>query len=423
MAQGVTARVKGTRDFYPEDWEYIRWLSGKWLDLGRSYGYQEYEGPILEHVELYLGKSSEEIVNEQTFTMKDRDGKTLVMRPELTPSLARMVAEREGTLTFPARWQSFGQFFRYEKPQRGRGRAFFQWNIDILGSESSFADAEILTLACGTLRVLGIPATDAAVRVNDRSALERLFIARLGLKQEKVRPIFGRVDRLEKIGEEAFRADCAGLGLSAGQTDELLGLLAEKDLAFSPSLQSIFEEVARAGMGEYLSIDRSVVRGFDYYTGTVFEAWAKGSLRRALFGGGRYDNLTVQVGGKKRIPGVGFAAGDMAITELLKETGRHPEIAPSPARVLVAVFGRELATEASSLAHELRAAGVPCELYVDPDHRLDRQIKYADRRRIPYLALLGPDEKASGTVIVKDLAARSQKSLPRAAVARELASP
>jgi histidyl-tRNA synthetase len=423
MAQSVTARVKGTRDFYPEDWEYIRWLSGKWLELGRSYGYQEYEGPVLEHIELYLGKSSEEIVNEQTFTMKDRDGKTLVMRPELTPTLARMIAEREGTLTFPARWQSFGQFFRYEKPQRGRGRAFYQWNIDILGTESVAADAEILCLACQTLEVLGILPADATIRVNNRASIVELIGGRLGLEEAAVRPLLARIDRLEKIGEAAFRSDCSGLGLSAGQIDDLLGLLADRDAAFSPPLERAFEEVARAGLGDYLAVDRRIVRGFDYYTGIVFEAWATGTLRRALFGGGRYDNLTLQVGGKKKIPGVGFAPGDMAMGELLKETGRFPDFTSSHVRVLVAVFGRELAPEASALAHELRSQGVPCELYVDSDHRLDRQLKYADRRRIPYLALVGPDEKAGGTVVLKDLAARTQRSVARSAVARELASP
>lgn len=423
MAQTVSPRVKGTRDFYPEDWEYIRWLSGKWLELGRSWGYQEYEGPILEHVELYLGKSSQEIVNEQTFLVKDRDGKSLVMRPELTPTLARMIASQEGSLTFPARWQSFGQFFRYEKPQRGRGRAFFQWNIDILGSESLLADSEILSLACLTLKVLGIPASEATIRVNDRSGLEALLVQRLQMESAQVRPLFGRVDRLDKIGEEAFRADCAGLGFSAGQIDTLLGTLKERDLSFSPTLQGVFEEVGRAGLGEYLEHDRTIVRGFDYYTGTVFEAWATGSLRRALFGGGRYDNLTVQVGGKKRIPGIGFAAGDMAITELLKETGRIPTLTASPARVLVAIFDSSLAAEASALAHELRGRGIASELYLDSGDRLDKQFKYADKKNIPYVAIVGPDEKAAGTVVLKELKTRAQRAVPRAEVAREITLP
>ena len=420
MAPGVIPRVKGTRDFYPEDWEYIRWLSGKWLGLGRSFGYQEYEGPILEHIELYLGKSSEEIVNEQTFAMKDRDGKTLVMRPELTPTLARMVAEREGSLALPVRWQSFGQFFRYEKPQRGRGRAFYQWNIDILGSEGELADAEILTLACMTLKVLGIQPSDASVRVNDRLAFQELLTKRLDVTQEMVRPLFARIDRLGKIGTEAFRAECLNLGLSAGRTDELLAILEERDPSFSPVLKSTFREAELAGVGEYLELDLGVVRGFDYYTGIVFEAWAKGTLRRALFGGGRYDNLTLQVGGKRRIPGVGFAPGDMAIGELLKETGRYPAFEESPSRVLVAVFSPELAPDAASLANRIRETGISCELYVDKEHKLDRQLRYADRKHIPYVAIVGPDEKAAGTVMLKDLASRTQKTVPADGVAREL---
>jgi histidyl-tRNA synthetase len=420
MARELIQRVKGTRDFYPADWEYIRWLSDRWLDLGRSYGYQEYEGPMLEPIELYLGKSSEEIVNDQTFPVKDRDGKSLVLRPEMTPTLARMVAEREGELALPLRWQTWGQFFRYEKPQRGRGRSFFQWNIDLLGSDSPYADAEILTIACRAFDVLGVPPSDAVIRVNDRAAFEGLLQRRLGLDAEHVRPLFSRIDRLEKIGLDAFRADCAPLGIESARVDELVGLLGERDLSFSPTLGRVFDEVSRAGLSDYLELDLRVVRGFDYYTGVVFEAWGKGTLRRALFGGGRYDNLTVQVGGRKRIPGVGFAPGDMAIGELLKETGRYPGVAATPTRVLVAVFGEPGAGVAGDLARELRAAGVCCELYVDSDHRLDKQLKYADRKGIPVVALLGEDEIAAGTVVLKDLRTRTQRTVARPDVAREL---
>jgi histidyl-tRNA synthetase len=420
MARELIQRVKGTRDFYPEDWQYIRWLSGRWLELGRSYGYQEYEGPILEPVELYLGKSSVEIVNEQTFPVKDRDGKDLVMRPEMTPTLARMVAAREGDLVLPLRWQSWGAFFRYEKPQRGRGRSFYQWNIDLLGSDSPLADAEILTLACRALEVLGIGPADASVRVNDRAAFESLLKRRLALEDALVRPLFALIDRLPKIGAQAFRAECANCGLEGSQVDDLEGLLKERDPSFSPVLRAVFDEAARAGVAEYLQVDHSVVRGFDYYTGVVFEAWGKGTLRRALFGGGRYDNLAVQVGGRKRIPGVGFAPGDMAVAELLREIGRYPVLETSATRVLVVVFGPAGAEDACAVARELRSGGVPCELYPDADHRLDRQIKYADRRGIPYVAIVGPDEKATGTIVIRDLGARTQRKVGRSALLQEI---
>jgi histidyl-tRNA synthetase len=420
MASQLVQRVKGTRDFYPEDWEYIRWLSGRWLELGRSYGYQEYEGPLLEPIELYLGKSSQEIVNDQTFPVKDRDGKTLVLRPELTPTLARMVAAREGELVLPVRWQSWGSFYRYEKPQRGRGRAFYQWNIDLLGTDSPHADAEILTIACRALQVLGLPPADVTIRVNDRLSFEGLLRRRLELEPEAVHRLFGPIDRLDKMGVEVFRLECARLGLEQSRIDTLLGLLENRDLGFSPTLQHVFDEAAQAGLAGYLELDLQIVRGFDYYTGMVFEAWGKGSLRRALFGGGRYDNLTVQVGGKKRIPGVGFAMGDMAIGELLKDTGRYPALTATPTRLLVAVFGQAGSAAAGELARELRSAGVSCELYVDVYHRLDRQLKYADRKGIPIVALLGEEEIATGTVMLKDLGTHSQRRIGRADVVRTL---
>ena len=412
----TTQRVKGTRDFYPEDWAYTKWLESTWPELGRSYGFQEWEGPLLEHMDLYLDKSSEEIVNEQTFRLTDRDGRDLVLRPELTPTLARMIAAREGGMVFPARWQSWGRFFRYEKPQRGRGRSFFQWNVDILGSDSPSADGEIVTIACECLKGLGIEPTEAVIRVSDRRAVERLLLDRIGADERQVKPLIALVDRLEKIGPEPFGTECANHGISSSQIDELLRLLDESDPDLLPELRPVQEQARANGVEDYPRVDLKCVRGLLYYTGVVFEAWATTSLRRALFGGGRYDNLTVQVGGKRRVPGVGFAAGDMALTELLRETGKEPDLATTPAHVLVTVFSKELAGDSIALARRLRDGGVCVETYLEQDHRLDKQFKYADRRGIPFVLVLGPDEKAAGTVVVKDLRGRSQRSVEEAAV-------
>ncbi len=412
----ITPRVKGTRDYYPEDWAYIRRLEHSWLDVGRSFGYQEWEGPLLEHMDLYLGKSSEEIVNEQTFRLTDRDGRELVLRPELTPSLARMVAAREGGLVFPARWQSWGRFFRYEKPQRGRGRSFFQWNVDVLGSENLSADAEVLTIACLCLECLGITPSEAVIHVSDRRALERLLVDEIGANAGQAKKLFTRIDRLDKVGHEQFHRECAELGLTTEQTDRLLSLLDDADLDRTPELRQVLTQAEANGVGAYLRPDLKIVRGFDYYTGVVFEAWATTGLRRALFGGGRYDNLTLQVGGKRRIPGVGFAAGDMAITELLKETGKLPELTAAPAQVLVTVFDEQMLPASVELARKLRAEGIRVEAYLEEGHRLDKQFKYADRRGIPLVTVLGPDEEQTGTVVVKDLRTRSQQKVAATAV-------
>ena len=228
-------KVKGTRDFYPEDWAYQKWLCEKFIGVGNLFGYREYESTILEYMALYLGKSSEEIVTQQTFTLSDRDDKQLVMRPELTPTLARMVAQKEGELTFPIRWQSYGRFFRYERPQRGRGRSFFQWNIDALGSDSYLADAEIITIACTLFKHLGLSTQHATIRVNDRQGLENLIARELALSPENIRPVLGAIDRIDKMPEEKFRTYLADdLDLSAHQIDTLYEILQTTDLTFSP---------------------------------------------------------------------------------------------------------------------------------------------------------------------------------------------
>ena len=403
-------RVKGTRDFYPEDWAYQKWLCEKFIGVGNLFGYREYESTTLEYMALYLGKSSEEIITQQTFTLSDRDDKQLVMRPELTPTLARMVAQKEGELTFPIRWQSYGQFFRYERPQRGRGRSFFQWNIDALGSDSYLADAEIITIACTLFKHLGLSNEHATIRVNDRQALEILIAEKLTLSPEDIKPVFGAIDRIDKIPEEKFRTYLTNdLNLSAGQIDALYEILHTTDLTFSPWLQRIFEQLDQNGVIDLVELDLKIVRGFDYYTRTVFEAWAKTSLRRALFGGGRYDNLTRQVGGRRQVPGVGFAVGDMAITELLKEIDAYPQLETPGARVFVTVFSEDLLAQSSSFAEKLRQEGIATELHLIPGQRLDRQFKYADRQNIPFAAVIGPDEASANTIVIKDLKARAQQ--------------
>lgn len=408
------ARVKGTQDFYPEDWAQQVALREAMLAAGRAYGYQEYEGPAIEYLDLYRGKSSEEIVSRQTFRISDRDGKALLLRPELTPTLARMIAAREREVTLPARWQSFGQFFRYERPQRGRGRSFYQWNVDLLGSESPVADAEVILVACTLLRALGLRPEEVRVLINDRAAMEQALTGALGVAAEQARGVLQVIDRLDKVGAERAAAQLVELGLGAGQAQEVVAYAQAPPAAEAPSarLAAVLEQVGVAGQEEYVAVDRSVVRGFDYYTGTVFEAWASGELRRAIFGGGRYDDLTRQVGGKARVPGVGMAVGDLALLELLRELKRLPAPAARGPAVVVTVFGPELQGRSARLAEELRRRGVAVELWLEPGRRLERQLKHADRVGAKFALILGPDEAAAGTVVVKDLRRGTQEIRP-----------
>ena len=377
-----------------------------------GFGYQEYEGPILEYMDLYLGKTSEEIVGRQTFSLSSRDGKALVLRPELTPTLARMVAQQEDRLVFPLRWQSYGRFYRYERPQRGRGRSFFQWNIDLLGSDTLYADVEIITIACELFKIFGLSPDQVVVRLNDRQGLESHLIRSLGLSSGQIRPLFSIVDRIDKIPFGKFSAGLESLGLNSDQVDGLVKTLESKDPRFSPRLERVIRLLEENNVSQYVEPDLKIVRGFDYYTGIVFEAWAKDSLRRALFGGGRYDNLTLQVGGKRPVPGVGFAVGDMAITELLKESDLLADATAPIADLLVTVFSEDTAEHAAGFARLARSHGLTVELGLKPGQRLDRQLKYAHRKGIPFVTIIGPDEVRSETVVLKNLKTGAQTVLP-----------
>ena len=406
------ARVKGTQDFYPDAWAQQIALREIMLAAGRGYGYREYEGPVIEYLDLYLGKSSEEIVTQQTFRIQDRDGKELLLRPELTPTLARMIAAREREITLPARWQSFGQFFRYERPQRGRGRSFFQWNVDLLGSESAVADAEVIQVACTLFGALGLGPEEVRIRVNDRAALEAELTGTLGVAAAQVRGVFAVIDRLDKVGAERAGGQLVELGLGEGQAGELVAFVGAPVSDPSPRLATIMEQLAIGGHDQYVRLDRAIARGFDYYTSTVFEAWATGDLRRAIFGGGRYDDLTRQVGGKQRIPGVGMAVGDLALFELLRALDRVPAPAAGGPAALVTVFDADLQPASARIAEALRRHGVAVELCLDPGQRLDRQLKHADRVGARYALIIGPDEVAAGMVMVKDLRNRNQEHAP-----------
>ena len=406
------ARVKGTQDFYPDDWAQQIALREIMLAAGRGYGYREYEGPAIEYLDLYLDKSSEEIVTRQTFRIQDRDGKALLLRPELTPTLARMVAAREREIVLPARWQSFGQFFRYERPQRGRGRSFFQWNVDLLGSESAVADAEVIQVACALFRALGLGPAQVQIRINDRAAMEADLTGPLGVAAEQVRGVLAVIDRLDKVGGERARGQLVELGLGAGQAGEVVAFVEAPATDPAPRLVTVMEQLSIGGNDEYVRVDRAIARGFDYYTGTVFEAWATGDLRRAIFGGGRYDDLTRQVGGKQRIPGVGMAVGDLALLELLRELDRVPAPVAGGPEAVVTVFDPASQRESARVAEALRRHGVAAELCLDPNQRLDRQLKHADRVGARYALIIGPDEAAEGAVVVKDLRRRTQQRHP-----------
>jgi len=401
--------VKGTRDFYPEDMAVRNWLYQVIREISVSFGYQEYEGPILETLELYAAKSGEELVKEQAFVFSDRGGDLITLRPELTPTLARMVAQRQQTLIFPLRWWSFGPFWRYERPQKGRTREFFQWNIDIIGANSPATDAELVTICATFLSKVGLGSNVVRIKVNHRGLMDKQ-LGKIGILPEKRAEIFRLIDRKDKLDPEAWNDLAIKLGLSSHQINAIDSLLLNKDLwKESEELQKFFEVLKANEMEDYVEFDPNIIRGLDYYTGIVFEAWEV-HAGRAILGGGRYDNLLKEVGGDP-LSGVGFAMGDVLITIILRENNLIPPINPFKNAVMVSVFSDEYLSHSLRLAKQLRDSGI--NVVCHPESlKLQKQLKYADRLGIRHVVILGPDEVHDGTIQIKDLETHDQKSYP-----------
>ena len=412
----IVPPVKGTRDFYPEQMAVRTWLHDTARSVSESFGYQEYEAPLLESLQLYAARSGDELVREQAYVFRDRGGDEVVLRPELTASLARMVSQRQAELTFPVRWWSYGPFWRYERPQRGRTREFFQWNVDMLGAESPEADAENVAVLAAFLQRVGLTPKEVLILVNDRRLMEANF-ARLELDRQMIPDLSLWIDRRARMGPDEWRSQGVEIGLSEHQFDELASLLGDPELwQRSPELRRFFAATDALGVADFVQFDAAIGRGLTYYTGTVFEAWeVGGEIRRALLGGGRYDNLLSDVGGA-RLPAVGFAMGDVVMTLLLEKYGLLPANLPVfPASVLVTLFDNERLPDTLALGAELRRAGLAAAIYTEPA-KLTRQFKYADKVRASLVLVLGPDEAAAGQVTVKDLRDGKQHSVDRSTV-------
>ncbi|MFO8035403.1 MAG: histidine--tRNA ligase [Anaerolineales bacterium] len=405
--------VKGTRDFYPEDKAVINWLYEKMGEVSERFGYQEFEGPYLEYIDLYAAKSGEELVKEQSYVFRDKSDNLLALRPELTPTLVRMIAQRQQHLYYPLRWWSFGPFWRYESPQKGRGREFFQWNVDLIGADSPEADAEIAAVMASFFQEIGLSPQQTRILINNRRLMDR-ELAKLDIPPEERNDIFHLIDKQDKMELPAWEAYAEDLGLSLSQMDGLQAVLENDQLwEESEELVRFFRAVDALGVSEYVAFAPYIIRGLDYYTGTVFEAQAvTADVSRAIAGGGRYDDLLADVGGEP-LPGVGFAAGDMVLIVVLEELGLLPENRDqTPAPVIVTVFDEDTRLESFSLAAELRRAGLKVTCYPEVE-KLRKQFRHANRIGAKVATVLGPEELAANNVAVKDLREHDQVQVPR----------
>jgi len=408
MAQ-IISSVKGTRDFYPEDMAIRRWIYQKMQEVSELYGYVEFDGPFLERIDLYAAKSGEELVKEQAFVFPDRGGDLITLRPELTPSLARMIAQRQKQLVFPQRWWSFGPFWRYERPQKGRTREFFQWNVDMLGSDAPESDAELIAVCATFFQKVGLSPDQVKIFVNSRALMD-IVLKRLGIEPALKSSVFRLIDRRDKLSKQEWGEYAIKLGLDQSQYESLISVLNDKNLwQESDSLKTIFLLLEKMELKDYVTFDPQIVRGLDYYTGVVFEARDMDKEGRAILGGGHYGNLVGDVGGDV-LPGVGFAMGDVMLRLVLEKYDCLPKSPNTSAKVLVSVFNETLFSDSLEIANKLRNANIPT-VFINEPTKLQKQFKYADRIGVPIVLVLGPDEKNNGQITIKNLKTRDQKNI------------
>jgi len=420
--------LPGFRECYPEDLALRSHLFRRWRQAAGVFGFAEYDAPVLEPLDLYRAKSGSEI-EAQLFSFTDKGGREVALRPEMTPTVCRLVGARANTLRRPIKWFSIGEFFRYERMQKGRGRCFHQFNADIFGEAGPEAEIELIALLVQCFAAFGLTADDFYIRLSDRN-LWFYYLEALGLDEPRARTVLTVVDRYEKNGDAAFTAytDAFGplpedlkarilafLGVKSLPALEamLAPLGAEKLAARLAEWRQVLTALDAMGWGSFVTVDLGVVRGLAYYTGFVFEAFDRRGGLRALAGGGRYDNLVKKLGGPD-LPAVGFAIGDMTFSLLLEQRGLLPPLVSAP-DVYCVIGGAVERLMAFREIHALRAAGVRVE-YPLRDLAFGKQFKAAAESGARLALILGGDELARGVVKVRNLGQRSEVEVPRDAV-------
>ena len=405
--------LPGFREFYPPELAERNFIIGTWREVARRYAFAEYDGPPLEPLELYTRKSGDEIV-AQLYSFSDKGGREVSLRPEMTPTLARMVAAKANALRKPVRWFSVPQLFRYERKQRGRLREHFQLNVDIIGEPDVTADAELLSVAIDMMRAFGLTASDVRARVSDRRLLRGLLVL-TGITDEMLPGVYAVVDKMDREPRASLEAKLRAVGLHDVFIARVFEVLKHPDLATLrerygdvPELREDFTRLTRyfeyldaLGVRDWVEFDLSIVRGLAYYTGIVFELFDAKRELRAICGGGRYDSLLKQLGGAD-LPALGFGMGDVVLGELLRARGRMPEWKPA-VDVWVAYGDAALLDDAMRIARRLRDAGRSAE-YALGGQQLSRQLKAADAAGARDVLVLQPADLERGEAVVRRLA-------------------
>jgi len=417
--------LPGFREFYPDTLLRRSYLFRLWRQSAHAFGFSEYDAPVLEPLELYKTKSGDEI-EAQLFSFTDKGGREVALRPEMTPTVCRLVGEKANSLKRPIKWFSIAEFYRYERMQKGRGRCFFQFNADIFGEPGVEAETELISLLIQCLRSFGLTAQHFYVRLSDRN-LWFYYLEALGLDDARSRAILSAVDKYEKSGDDAFRDYATQFGpLEAALKEKVLAFLQIKTLSALEAVlaplggdklaarlgdwRKLLANLEAMGLAQFIEVDLGVVRGLAYYTGFVFEAFDRSGELRAIAGGGRYDNLVGKLG-YGELPAVGFAIGDMTFALLLERSGLMQNFTQSP-DVYVVIGGEKERLAAFADINALRASGYSVE-YPFKDTGIGKQFKSAADSGAKLALIYGSDELAKGVVKIRDLTDRSESEVPR----------
>jgi len=418
--------VRGMRDFYPDQMALRNWLTDIWRNVSRRHGFEEYDSPILEYLDLYKAKSGDEIV-EQLFHLTDRGGRELAVRPETTPALARMINARANALARPIKWFSISRCCRAERPQRGRTREFFQWNLDVVGTDDLLADAECVLAGVDCLRQTGLSAQDVVIKISDRRLIAAI-LEHLALPADRHQAAFAALDKATRLSPDALTEiwnESIGNAVPFAKVEPLLQIRTRADLQSTKwsvlnepavarhldQIDRLFALLDRFGVADYCDFDARIVRSFAYYTGPVYEAFDRAESLRAILGGGRYDNLLAVLGGP-RMSGTGMGMGDVVILELLSDLKRLPTI-DHGVDIFLVDADPELFDRLVELAGELRRNGFACQ-FSYKRQSVSKQLATASARGARRCAILGQETRLQNAVTVKDLATGRQKQIPLA---------
>ena len=410
-----TSPYKGTSDSYPEEMFYRNYLFDTWKKVAKRFGYEEYDTPLLEEASLYKAKSGEELSNKQLYTFLDKGGREIAIRPEMTPSLARIIAAKRKELRLPLRLFNIGRFYRYERPQRGRTREFFQLNLDILGVGERTSEVEIIQFIMAVMQELNAPKETYELRISNRYLLDYLYDDILKVSEEQKGDITKAIDIFPKIKSDDFREYLQDLDLDKRQIKQLeefvkwdLGKLEEiKDKSKGAEellkLFSLLEEIEITN----IKFCPYIVRGLDYYTGTVMEMFDIGGDKnpRALFGGGRYDNL-LEIFGEEKLPAFGLGWGDITTLDYLKTYNLLPSYTPNT-KLFITLMDKEYIEESFKIASFLREKGINTEVQLE-EIKLSKQLDYANKKSIPWVLIMGEEEKEKDKVILKNMKTSEQ---------------